>query len=251
MAFQKGHPGYRKKKSEVRPEVPIVEVIAESVIKVQDKVELHAKLRKEFPLFFIQMNGAQDRFIRVKNVNRETPRRRLFEAANKIGKTRVGLMEDMAYAFGFRPWLKKDDPDYFVDVKIPSLGMLGCETYKHSVAEKIEPELRYLVPSTCQAVFKPGPTGVLNIVKFPFDAKGGKCGSELHIRSYDEQPSSFEGQDYNYIHWDEPPPEDIWKAAERGKIVTNAPSWFTMTALKEPWIYDLLTIKAAVFSVRN
>jgi phage terminase large subunit-like protein len=124
--------------------------------------------------------------------------------------------------------------------------MLGCETYKHSVAEKIEPMLRWLVPSTCQPVFKPGPTGVLNILTLPFDAKGGKCGSKMHIRSYDEQASTYEGQDYDFQHWDEPPPEDILVAAERGKIVTNAPSWFTMTPLKSPFIFDRFSSRAAI-----
>jgi phage terminase large subunit-like protein len=80
------------------------------------------------------------------------------------------------------------------------------------------------------------------------DVHGNKCGSKLHIRSYDEQASSYEGQDYNFIHWDEPPPRDVWLAAERGKIVTNAPSIYTMTPLKEPWIYDELSLKASIYA---
>ena len=211
--------------------------------------ELSAKLRKEFPLFFLQMNDAQERFIRVKNKDGKTPRRRIFEAGNKVGKTFAGLAEDLAYMMGFRPWLLPEDADYRIDVPVPSISMLGCETYKHSVAEKIEPMLRFLVPSTCQAKFKPGPTGVLNILTLPFDCKGGKCGSELHIRSYDEQAMAFEGLDYNgFIHWDEPPPESIWRAAERGKVVSNAASWFTMTPLAEPWVYDRLSLRAAIYA---
>ena len=163
--------------------------------------------------------------------------------------TWIGIAEDLAYMMGFRPWLLPEDPDYKVDTEVPNMSMLGCETYKHSVAEKIEPAFRFLVPSTCQAKFKPGPTGVLNVLTLPFDCKGGKCGSELHIRSYDEQASSFEGQDYSgFIHWDEPPPEATWRAAERGKIVSNAPSWFTMTPLKEPWVYDRLSLRAAIYA---
>ena len=201
---------------------------------------------KELPLFFVEMNRAQDRFIRVKNAAGRTPKRRIFEAGNKVGKTMAGLCEDLAHMMGFRPWLLPEDPDYRVDIKIPNIGLLGCETYKHSVAEKIEPMLRWLVPQTCQPVFKPGPTGVLNILTLPFDAKGGKCGSKMHIRSYDEQASSYEGQDYDWEHFDEPPPEDILTAAERGKVVTNAPSWFTMTPLKEPYIHDKFSQRAAI-----
>lgn len=213
----------------------------------ENKAELDAKLRKDFPLFFIQMNDAQSRFIRVKNRFGKTPNRRIFEAGNKVGKTMIGLMEDLAYLMGFRPWLVPSDPDYFIDVPVPNIGMIGCETYKHSVAEKIEPMLRWLTPTTCQPVFKPGPTGVLNVLTLPLNAKGEKCGSKAYIRSYDEEASSFEGIDFSgFIHWDEPPDEDIFTAAERGKVVTNAHSWLTMTPLKSPFIYEKFSSRAAV-----
>ncbi|MCP4597072.1 hypothetical protein, partial [Neptuniibacter sp.] len=55
----------------------------------------------------------------------------------------------------------------------------------------------------------------------------------------------FEGIDVHWAHWDEPPPKAILQAAERGKVVTNAPSWFTMTPLKEAYIYDEYSLKAA------
>ncbi len=198
-------------------------------------------------MFFFEMNDTQSKFIRVKNRFDRTPRRRIYESGNKNGKTWVGIAEDIAWMCGYRPWLVPEDPDYRIDVEVPNISMLGCETYKHSVAEKIEPAFRFLVPSTCQAKFKPGPTGVLNVLTLPFGPKGEKCGSELHIRSYDEHFSTFEGTDYTgFIHWDEPPPENIWRAADRGKVVSNAPSWFTMTPLKEPWIYDRLSLRAAI-----
>ncbi|MFA5385419.1 MAG: hypothetical protein WC364_12325 [Eubacteriales bacterium] len=212
----------------------------------ENQEELRKRLEKELPLFFLRMNSAQERFVRVKNSSGRTPKRRIFEAGNKIGKTLIGLAEDLAHMMGFRPWLVPEDPDYKIDIAIPNIGLLGCETYKHSVAEKIEPMLRWMTPVTCQPVFKPGPTGVLNVLTLPFDAKGGKCGSKMHIRSYDEQASTFEGQDYNWEHFDEPPPESILTAAERGKVVTNAPSWFTMTPLTEAYIYDKFSCRAAI-----
>ena len=218
----------------------------EAVKPIESREELDKRLREEFPIFFIEMNGAQERFIRVKNRFGNTPKRRILEAGNKVGKTQIALMEDLAHSFGFRPWLVPEDPDYKVEVKIPNIGMIGCETHKNSVKEKIEPTLRWMVPSLCQPIFKPGPTGVLMELTLPFTAKGGKCGSKIYIRSYNEDKDSFEGIDYDWIHWDEPPPEDIFKAAERGKIVTNAPSWFSMTPLKEAWLYSKFSSRAAI-----
>jgi hypothetical protein len=213
----------------------------------ENKEELKAKIIKDYPLFFLEMNPTQESFIRVKNSAGRTPKRRILECGNKNGKTLIGLAEDLAHMMGFRPWLKPSDPDYKVDVEIPNISMIGCETYKHSVAEKIEPMLRWLTPTTCQPVFKPGPTGVLNVLTLPFDAEGKKCGSKCFIRSYDEEASAFEGIDFSgFIHWDEPPPFKIHQAAERGKVVTNAPSWYTMTPLKEPWVFEQFSQRAAI-----
>ena len=209
------------------------------------KAELDARIREEYPFYFLEMNSRQDVFVRVKNRFGRTPKRRLFEAGNKEGKTYAGLAEDLAHGMGFRGWLQKGDPDYRIDIKAPNIGMIGCETHKHSVAEKIEPMLRWLTPKVCLPVFKPGPTGVLSVLTLTNDYLRKKSGSKLHIRSYHEEAKSFEGIDYDWIHWDEPPPEGVFKAAERGKVVTNAPSWFTMTPLKCPYLYDLLTCRAA------
>lgn len=215
--------------------------------KQEKQREMDAQMLREFPLLFLEMNDAQSRFVRVKNRFGRTPKRRLFEAGNKIGKTHIGIAEDIAYSVGYRCWLPPDDPDYKVDVAVPNSGLIACETLMHSVAEKIEPTLRLLIPKTCQPVYKPGPTGILIRVTLPYGVYGEKCGSVIHIRSYDQNPSTFEGIDYSgYVHWDEPPKENIYTAVERGKVVTNAPSWLTMTPLKEPWVYDRLSMRAAI-----
>lgn len=213
----------------------------------ETQAELDARMEREFPIYFLEMNDAQERFIRVKNRFGRTPKRRIFEAGNKVGKTHMGICEDIAHAVGYRCWLPESDPDYRVPVKTPpNIGLVACETMMHSVAEKIEPMLKLLIPKTCQPVFKPGPTGILIRVKLTLGPYGEKCGSEIHVRSYDQRPDTFEGIDFDWVHYDEPPPQNIYTAVERGKVVTNASSWFTMTPLKEPWVYDQLSLKAAV-----
>jgi len=214
------------------------------MMKTQEDIE--AKLLEDYPLSFMDMLFWQERFIRCKNDAGRTPRRRLAELGNKSGKTEVGLAEDIAHALGYRPWLPKDDPDHKIDVKVPNQGLIGCETMMHSVPQKIEPTLKRLIPNVCKPHFKPGPTGVCIRVTLKYDTEGKKCGSIMHIRSYDQRPDTYEGIDYDWIHWDEPPPEVIFKAAERGKVTTNAPSWFTMTPLKEPYIYDQFSLKADI-----
>jgi hypothetical protein len=161
--------------------------------------------------------------------------------------TMMGICEDIAFAMGYRPWLKEDDPDYFIkEIKVPNQGLVAGETLVHSIAEKIEPQFKMLIPDFCEPVFKPGSTGVCIRIKIPFDTNGKACGSEIFLRSYDQRAATYEGIDYCSMHCDEPPSEDILKAAERGKTVTNAPSWFTMTPLKEPFIYNTFSVRAAL-----
>jgi len=205
------------------------------------------ELIREYPLYFLEMNPAQERFIRVKNRFGRIPRRRIFEAGNKLGKSLIGVAEDIAWSVGYRPWLPPDDPDHKIPVKVPNTGLIACETMMHSVAEKIEPLLRLLIPKICRPAFKKGNQGVLSKVELPYGCYGEKCGSVIYIRSYDQRADSFEGIDYDgYVHWDEPPPLEIFRAVERGKVAANAPSWFTMTPLKEAWVYDMLSSKAGV-----
>jgi len=209
--------------------------------------ELYKRIVQEFPLMFLEMLPSQERFIRVKNGSGRTPRRRLYEAGNKNGKSEIGVAEDLAHALGYRPWLDEDDPDYKIPIKVPNIGLVCGETVMHSIAEKIEPTFRRLAPKHAKPVWKPGPTGVLMKLTLTIDPKTGKkLGSQIYFRSYDQRPETFEGIDFDWIHWDEPPPEEHLKAAERGKVVTNAPSWFTMTPLKEPYIFDQFSSKAAI-----
>jgi hypothetical protein len=209
------------------------------------EAQIEAKLVREYPLFFLQMNEMQSRFVRCKNKAGRTPKRRLDESGNKGGKTHIGIAEDLAHSFGKRYWLPEDDPDYLVPVRVPNMGIIGCETMMHSVPEKIWPTLKLLIPKTCRYSAKKNPAGQIQKVVFHTDPEGKKCESEIYIRSYDQEAGSFEGIDSDWIHWDEPPPKPILQAAERGKIVTNAPSWFTMTPLKEAYIYDEYSLKAA------
>jgi len=209
-----------------------------------DAREARIAFKKEEPLFFLELNDAQERFIHLKNRKGETPKRRLFEAGNKVGKTHVGIAEDLAHAFGCRIWLPEDHPDYRINIRVPNNGMIGCETLAHSVPEKIYKTLKELIPKTCKWSKKNSQSGVPQRLTFHTDPFGKPCGSEIYIRSYDQEPDTFEGIDSHWIHWDEPPPKRILQAAERGKVARNAPSWFTMTPLKEAYIYDEYSLKA-------
>ena len=209
-----------------------------------DKAQATIEFKREYPLFFMEMNESQKKFVHLKNMNGETPKRRLFEAGNKSGKTEIGIAEDLAHSFGRRIWLPKDHPDYKINIRMPNMGLIGCETMAHSVSEKIWPTIKRLIPRTCVWKKKNSQSGVVQKITFETDPFGNKSGSEIYIRSYDQEADTYEGIDSHWIHWDEPPQKSVLQAAERGKVAMNAPSWFTMTPLKEAYIYDEYSLKA-------
>ena len=86
----------------------------------------------------LRMNRVQDPFVRIKNKYGRTPRRRILKPGEKCGKTRISVCESIAHAMGFRPWLRNDDPDYKISIRVPNQGFMGCQTMAQSVSAKIE-----------------------------------------------------------------------------------------------------------------
>jgi hypothetical protein len=100
-------------------------------------------------LLYLEMLPTQEKFIRIKNNRGQTPKTRLLELGNQSGKTTVGIAEDIAHAMGFRPWLKENDPDYRIKVRVPNQGLIGCEVAGQVLAQNIEPLLMKLIPRYC------------------------------------------------------------------------------------------------------
>ena len=158
--------------------------------------------------------------------------------------TTIGVAEDLAHAMGYRPWLKDDDPDFKVSVRVPNNGMVGCEVAGQTLSQRIEPEFINLIPKYCAPQISRYSDGSIKSLTLTFDTNGNACGSTIHFRSYVQPAESYEGVVLDWIHFDEPPPQAILNAATRGLMSTNGPSWYTMTPLKEAYIYDLLSLNA-------
>jgi phage terminase large subunit-like protein len=242
-----------KRRSSSRPIAPtpsgatnaITEILAGFNPKDPSTISLvEASVEQSMKLAFLQMNRVQEAFVRIKNPQGRMPRTRIFEAGNQSGKTVIGVAEDLAHAMGFRPWLKKTDPDYRIRIKVPNSGLVGCEVAGQNLIQRLEPLFNEFIPAHCE----PEPTrysdGSLKSIYLKYDYNGNKCGSTIHFRSYVQSADSFEGVLSDWLHWDEPPPQAILNAALRGGMATNAPRWLTMTPLKEPYIYDLFSLHA-------
>jgi phage terminase large subunit-like protein len=110
------------------------------------------------------------------------------------------------------------------------------------LAQRIEPEFMSLIPEYCGITTSRYSDGSIKSITLANDFNGKPCGSTIHFRSYVQPAESYEGTVLDWIHFDEPPPQAILTAATRGLMSTNGPSWYTMTPLKEAYIYDLLSL---------
>lgn len=189
-------------------------------------------------------NRAQVKFHDARNEKGEIPRVRLLQGSNKVGKTTAGVCEDIAHALGYRPWLAFDHPDYKVPVKVPNNGLVLGETIVNSVDKKLIPEFIKWLPQSTNYETRKNPQGVIVKIHLPYNTFGKKCGSTIYFGSYDQPAETQEGIDWHWVHYDEPPPHDVFIAVERGKIAMDARSWMTMTPLKEAWILDDIVEKA-------
>lgn len=170
---------------------------------------------------------------------------RIASGGNRSGKSTAGINEDVAYALGYRPWLEPTDPDYKVSVRVPNKGLICGESFQEQVKKVILPKLLGdsekgvpgAIPTQSLADVKRNPQGVITYLRLT-------NGSEMFFQSYDQDVDLFESADYDYVHFDEPPPRSIWVAVQRGLTDREAPCWLTMTPLKEPWLYDEVYTRA-------
>jgi len=184
----------------------------------------------------------QELFVRSKN------KEKLFLGANRTGKSMQGIIEDISWCLGYRPYLKKTDPDYLTPIKPPVHGLITTESLgsEGSANKIITPLLHDFVPKPEFEFIKGNPKKNQQGVEVNWKFKNG---STLTIMSYEQGSDKYEGHKYHFWHADEPPPRDIYTAVSRGLTDYNGYTWFTMTPLKEPWVYRDLYQNPRVFSI--
>jgi phage terminase large subunit-like protein len=231
----------KKEMASLTPEESQEKLLTETAELLQELL----RRREEEAIRYYKPNRAQYEFHYATNDRDQICRNRILQGSNKVGKTCGGVVEDICHALGYRPWLEKDDPNYKMPVKVPNQGLVLGETIITSVDKKLVPEMINWIPKRCRIETKKNPQGVIVKIHIPYGLYGEKCGSTIYFGSYDQAAETQEGVDWNWVHYDEPPPHDTYIAVERGKIAGDARSWMTMTPLKEAWILDDIIEPAA------
>lgn len=179
--------------------------------------------------------GGQDAFHRAGE-----HRVRAVVTGNRWGKSMSGCSEDSAWVKGERIWYPPTDPARRLGIPDHPVKLLILTTdwdVVHEVWTKDsgdKPGKLWKFLSNEIKHYRRTSTGVISQLTH-------RSGSELFFdteRSFKNDPQSAESKDWDAIHIDEPICEAMYKAHARGLIDRDGKTWFTLTAVREPWIID-------------
>lgn len=172
-------------------------------------------------------------------------RYRYARTGNRFGKSEMGAAEDVAFALGYRPWLREGDPLRILGIPLhPTKGLVVTTDWDKSKEVFTEQEgtnvgklIKYIPRS---ALGQPTRNHSGAIDRIPVQHISGGW-SVIHldtVKSYKQNPLGQESSVWDWCHIDEPCPEGMWKAIARGLVDRGGRGWFTCTPLTEPWIDD-------------
>lgn len=218
-----------------------------SVAELLEKREYVAQLRRrEFlrrnnGLAFYTPHAKQDQFHRAGNF-----KLRYARTGNRFGKSTMGAAEDLAWCLGERTWYPEGDPGRTVGLPThPVKGVILVADWDK--AEEIftsqeegdrRGKLFAMLPSAALVRVEKNQAGY--IAKIVIKSKWGG-NSMIYIdtvKSFMSNPMGHESSDWDFVHVDEPIPEDMWIAYSRGLVDRNGAAWFCCTPVVELWIND-------------
>lgn len=177
--------------------------------------------------------------------HRANYKRRYARFGNRGGKSTMGATEDCAFARGAREWLPEGDPARYSGIpKRSTVGVIittdwpTCERiFTNDVNGESRGKLLKYLPAGKYTCHK-GHSGYIDLITVEC-LWGGTSAIYLHnIQAYKHNPQSQESADWDWVHVDEPCPEEMYVATTRGLVDRNGAAWFTCTPITEMWIND-------------
>ena len=169
---------------------------------------------------------------------------RYVRTGNRFGKSDMGAAEDIAWALGYRPWYDVHDPARFEGIpQKPTKGLILCtdwskaeEVFTSEAEGQTQGKLWKWLPK--EAFVRRDTAHNGHICKITIASIwGGESVIYIDtVAGYKLNDQRAESAWYDWIHVDEPIPQNMWNGYSRGLIDTNGKAWFTCTPLREPWI---------------
>ena len=150
--------------------------------------------------------------------------------ANRSGKTTAGIIKVIIHATGRYPeWWEGRRYER------GTIGRIFAKDFRKGGGILVKKLKEWMPRDAYIGMPKKGNGGIEEYWRIRH-ASGGE--SYFDIMTYEQDPYSAEGWDGDYCMFDEPPPRDMYIAAVRGLVDSEGLCWFTLTPLKEPWLFD-------------
>lgn len=194
-------------------------------------------------------------------------KRRAVFAGNRFGKSTAGVIEDICFAFGYRPFYPEGDENRYKGIPDRGVKILIIAedwdkvkeifTNNEPGADRPGKFFEWLPPEAISKVEK-NSLGVIYVIHVETLVHGRKRKSSIYfdtVRSFKSNGAAHESSDWDVVHCDEPIPNDMWVAVSRGLIDRSGHAWMLLTPLREAWLHDYMTENAAarpdIFHVIN
>lgn len=156
---------------------------------------------------------------------------RAFFGGNRSGKTTAGAVELCWHTTGRYP----DWYPYHLRWERPVKARLFATDFKKGVNEVVTPALTMWFPQGAIKTRTKNNQGSYD--KYWVNHISGGM-SSFDIMTYEQDVKFAEGWSGDFVWFDEPPPRALWIATRRGLIDYNGRAIFTLTPLREPWLFD-------------
>lgn len=198
-----------------------------------------AELRRDNALAYYSPHPKQEAFHFASEFHRRYAR-----TGNRFGKSEMGAAEDVSFALGFRPWYELSDPRRTKGIpNHPTKGLIITTDWDKSTAVFTSEEdgvnkgkLFKYIPKSAYLGCSRNHSGAIDVIRVRHVSGGTSIIRLDTVKSFKQNPLGQESEAWDWIHVDEPVPEQMWKAVSRGLVDRRGKAWFTCTPLTEPWI---------------
>src|SRR5690606_25880323 len=181
-------------------------------------------------------------------------KRRAGFCGNRFGKSTLGVVEDVCWLIAYRPFFPEGHP--LRTQGIPRHGVKGLvigedldkikEIFTNDENKDRQGKFFDFLPEGWYKTKKNEKGVIIQITVFS-EVDGAPRESVVYfdtVQAYKKNPASFESSDWDFIHIDEPVMRSLWTAVSRGLIDRGGFSWWLLTPIKEPWMYNEIVYNA-------
>ena len=218
------------------------------------------RLREDNGLEFFRPHWKQHLFL-----SHADRKYRYARTGNRFGKSDMGAAEDVAWAYGERSWYKHTfdvegaggkvmhrheghENHPLVGLGIPKRPTKGVvltvdwqksqEIFTNLEAGLGRGKLFKFLPRDAFRKASKSSNGVIDKLTVE-SIHGGESSIYFDtVKSFMQNPMGLESSNWDWVHVDEPIPQEMWKAVSRGLVDTGGSAWFCCTPLSEPWLND-------------